>query len=494
MINNHLILVFNPLYNFNEEPASSSISCNERVTSLEKALQIQTNSTGKPAKALLLLGISLGYFMVLLDTTVLSVALPAIRADLGGGIADLQWVVNAYTIVFAGLLLSMGAFADKLGAKRVYIGGLALFLIASAISAAAPSLGALIGLRAILGMGGAALMPASLTLLAHAFPESVERARALGIWAAVTGIAMAAGPVVGGFLVDSVGWRSIFLLNVPLAVISLIMTTLLVSETNRNPRQGFDLAGQITAMATIAALSFALMEGETYGWNSPVILVAFSMAMLCAILFLIVEAKGKMPLLPLGLFRNATVSAGMFAGMAINIGLSGILFVLPLFFQITRGESAHIAGLALLPMTIPLAFNPILTGRIVGRIGARIPMTVGFSLGALGALLQVWVDVNTSYALTLVGLMLIGFGVSFTIPSLMAAVISSAPKEQTGAASGALNSSRQLGATLGVAILGSILSGSKSFMAGMHISLIVITVILFGGSLLSYAFIGRRKP
>ncbi|MEC0242350.1 MFS transporter [Paenibacillus dokdonensis] len=178
--------------------------------------------------------------------------------------------------------------------------------------------------------------------------------------------------------------------------------------------------------------------------------------------------------------------------MAINIGLSGILFVLPLFLQEIRGLSAHIAGIALLPMMIPLAFNPILTGRIVGRIGARIPMTVGFSLAAAGTLLQAWTEVNTSYGITLVGLLLIGFGVSFTIPSLMTAVISSVPKEQTGAISGALNSSRQLGATLGVAILGTLLSGSKSFIAGMHVSLIVTAVILFGGSLLSLAFIGRK--
>ncbi|MCU6792703.1 MFS transporter [Paenibacillus sp. WQ 127069] len=460
---------------------------------MEKTLQLQYNSTGKLAKALLLLGLSFGYFMVLLDMTVVSVALPAIRDELGGGISGLQWVVNAYTIVFAGLLLSMGVFADKLGAKRVYAGGLAIFLAASAISAAVSTLGALIGLRAILGIGGAALMPASLTLLAHAYPGSAERARALGIWAAVTGVAMAAGPVVGGVLVDSFGWRSIFLLNVPLAGISLIMTFLFVRETERKPWQSFDLGGQITAIAAIAAVLFGLMEGETYGWDSPIILAAFSLALLGAILFLIVEAKGKSPLLPLRLFRNATVSAGMIAGMAINIGLSGILFVLPLFFQQIRGLSAHIAGLALLPMMIPLAFNPILTGRIVARIGARIPMTVGFSLGAVGTLLQVWTEVNTTYAITLIGLLLIGFGASFTIPSLMAAVISSVPKEQIGAISGALNSSRQLGATLGVAILGSILSASKSFISGMHTSLIVTAVILFGGSLLSFAFIGRKQ-
>ncbi|BFT74140.1 MFS transporter [Paenibacillus sp. P36] len=460
---------------------------------MEKALQLQSNLTGKLAKTLLLLGLSLGYFMVLLDMTVVSVALPAIRTELGGGLSGLQWVVNAYTIVFAGLLLSMGSLADKLGAKRVYAGGLVLFLGASVLAAFVSSLGMLIGLRAILGIGGAALMPASLSLLVHAYPEAAERARALGLWAAVTGAAMAAGPVIGGLLVDSFGWRSIFLLNVPLAVISLILTFLLVRETDRRAQRSFDIGGQMTAIVAIAALSFGLMEGDSYGWQSPMIIMAFGVALLSAILFLIFEVKGESPLLPLSLFKHTTVSAGIIAGMAINIGLSGILFIVPVFFQQVRGLSAHITGLLLLPMMIPLAFNPILTGRIVGRIGARIPMTVGFSLGAVGTLLQVWTEVNTNYVITMIGLLLIGFGVSFTIPSLMAAVISSVPKEQTGAVSGALNASRQLGATLGVAILGSILSSRTSFIDGMHLSFIVTTVILFGGSSLSFLFIDRKK-
>lgn len=204
-------------------------------------MQLQSSRSGKLAKALLLLGLSIGYFMVLLDMTVVSVALPAIRAELGGGISGLQWVVNAYTIVFAGLLLSMGSLADKIGARRVYMGGLALFLTASVLCAVVPSLGMLIGFRAILGIGGAALMPASLTLLVHAYPETAERARALGIWAAVTGAGMAAGPAVGGLLVDSFGWRSIFLLNLPLAVISLILTFLLVRETERKSQMSFDV-------------------------------------------------------------------------------------------------------------------------------------------------------------------------------------------------------------------------------------------------------------
>lgn len=460
---------------------------------LDNAMKAQPRTTGRLAKVFLLLGLSLGYFMVLLDTTVVSVALPAIRADLGGGLSGLQWVVNAYTVVFAGLLLSMGSIADKLGAKRVYVVGIALFLVASAASAAVSSLGALIGMRIVLGVGGAALLPASLTLIAHAFPVPAERARALGIWAAFTGMALASGPVVGGFLVDSFGWRSIFLLNVPLAVLSLISTLMFKKEERRHSRQSLDLGGQALAIAAIAALTFALMEGESYGWRSSIIVTAFGMALICAFLFVMVEWKGKAPLLPLRLFRNSTVSAGMIAGMAINIALSGILFIMPLFFQQMRGLSAYSTGLGLLPMVIPMFTNPIFVGRIVSRVGAGILMTIGFSLGGLGTLLLVNVDVHTSYALTLIGLLLFGCGVTFTLPPLMTAVLAAVPRELAGVASGALNSSRQLGATLGVAVLGAIINGSDSFIAGMHHALLLTTVILFSGSLLSFTFIRRNQ-
>lgn len=431
--------------------------------------------------------------MVLLDMTVVSVALPAIHADLGGGISDLQWVVNAYTIVFAGLLLSMGVFADKMGAKRLYIGGLVLFLIASAASAVVSSISLLIVLRAILGIGGAALLPASLTLMVHMYPDPAERARALGVWTAITGVAMAAGPVIGGVLTDSTGWRSIFLLQVPVAVLSLLLTGLLVRETPRSEQKSFDIGGQVTAIGAIAALSFSLMEGQRFGWQSYQIIGSFVLALLCIFLFIFLEAKGKAPLFPLQLFRNRTVSAGLLGGLSINLGLSGILFVFPLFFQQIQGLSAHSAGLALLPLMLPLAFNPILTGRIVGKIGARIPMTVGFSLGAAGSLLQVWTNENTSYAWICIGLLLIGFGVSLTIPSLMSAVMSSVLKEQSGAVSGALNSSRQLGSVLGVALIGSILSGSQSFTTGMHAAFILITIILFIGIFLSSSMPGRKN-
>ncbi|QHT63939.1 MFS transporter [Paenibacillus lycopersici] len=454
---------------------------------------MQTKAPTRSARLVVLLGLSLGYFMVLLDMTVVSVALPAIHADLGGGISGLQWAVNAYTIVFAGLLLSMGALTDKLGAKKMFIGGLVLILAASGVSAAVASIGALITMRAVLGIGGAALLPASLTLIAHAYPDPGERARSLGIWAAVTGIALAAGPVVGGLLVDSLGWRSIFLLNLPLALISLVVAWTSIRETARNPRRSLDIPGQLLAIVSIAALSYALMEGESYGWRSTVILGAFGLALAGMAALIIVETRSKLPLIPFQLFRSAALSAGMAAGMLVNIGLSGILFVIPMFFQQERGLSAHTAGLALLPMMIPMAVNPIVTGRIVGRHGPRMPMTFGFASAAAGAALLVGVTVTTSYGLTLAGLLLLGYGLSLTIPSLMAAVISSSPKEQVGTASGMINSSRQLGATLGVAMTGALVNARESFLSGMHASLFVTAILLAGGSLLSYLAMRRAK-
>lgn len=440
----------------------------------------------------MLAGLCLGYFMVLLDTTVVSVALPAIRSDLGGGLAGLQWVANAYTIVFAGLLLTMGALSDRLGAKRIYAAGLAAFVAASALSAAAPSLGALIALRALLGLGGAALLPASLALVANEYPDPARRTRALGIWAAVTGVALASGPVAGGVLVDAFGWRSIFLLNVPLGLASLAATVRLAAETPRQRSRGFDPAGQLAAIAAIAGLSYALMEGESYGWGSAPVLGALAIAIAAAAAFIVIEARGRSPLLPLSLFRHPTVSAGMLAGMAINVGFAGILFLLPLYFQQTLGWSAGSSGLALLPLTLPMAVGPILTGRLASRIGPRIPLTVGFVLVSAGTLVQAWIGADTPYAVPAAGLLLTGIGIPFIIPPLTAAVLSSAPKELTGAASGALNSSRQVGSALGVAIPGAIIAASGSFLSGLHLALLAAFFVLLAGGVLSYAYIGRR--
>ncbi|RUS48916.1 MFS transporter [Cohnella sp. AR92] len=446
----------------------------------------------KPAtNALLLIGLSLGYFIVLLDMTVLNVALPAIRLDLGGGFAGMQWASNAYTIVYACLLLAAGSLADRFGAKRLFIWGLALFLAASVLSAAASSLAVLIVARAWLGVGGAALLPASMALFTHAYPNPAARARALGIWASLSGIAMAAGPVIGGVLVDSFGWRSIFLMNVPIALASIAVAAAGTRETPRRSETSFDIGGQLTAIVAVGSLTFGLVQGGSVGWSAPQVVVTLIVAAVAAVLFVLFEALGKSPMLPLHLFRISNFSTGLAAGLAVNFAFSGLLFLLSLYFQQTLGYSAFAAGLAFLPFMLPPTFNPILTGRLVGRIGPRIPAAIGFALLTAGTLVLLLARENSSYAIPLIGQLLAGFGVSFAIPSLIPAVVSSVPKEQAGIASGALNSSRQLGAVLGVALLGTIASSSDSFIAGLHAALVVASILLLAGGILSLLRLGR---
>lgn len=448
---------------------------------------------GRWTKPLMFIGLALGYFMVLMDGTIVNVSLPAINHDLGGGLQGLQWVVNAYTLVFASLLLTAGALADQFGAKRIFIGGLGVFLLASALSAFAPSLGTLIAWRALLGVGAAAITATSLVIVTHEFTDPAARARAIGTLAAISGVAFASGPVFGGILVETLGWHSIFLINIPVALICIVLSVILVHETQRNAQKRIDLAGQFTAILMIAALTFALIESQALGWGSPFILLMLGVAIVSALAFVIIEWRSSNPMLPLQIFTNSTIAAGTVVGLLINFALAGILFVMSLFFQQALGYSALIAGLAFLPLTLPITFNPLLTSRIVNRFGAKLPMMTGFLLVSLGILLQAWVDSKTSYAVIAIALMLIGFGISQVLPALITAVMSSAAKEQTGIASGALNSSRQLGAVLGVALLGLILNGNRSFITGMHQALLVTSGILLVGLLIVLFFINSKK-
>lgn len=229
------------------------------------------------------------------------------------------------------------------------------------------------------------------------------------------------------------------------------------------------------------------------GWESLPIIAAFCIALVGTVSFLLVESRGRSPMLPLGLFREPTLSVAMVAGLAINFALSGLLFLLTLYFQQARDYSPSTTGLAFLPLTIAFSINPVLTGRLVGRIGPKIPTVTGFGLTAVGTLIQLWTNAHTPYAITLIGLLFVGFGVSFTIPSLVAAVVSSAPREQAGVASGALNSVRQLGTVLGVSVLGTIANSGPTLIAGMHASLILVGIVLLAGAGASTAYIGRTS-
>ncbi|WP_248928054.1 MFS transporter [Paenibacillus hamazuiensis] len=449
------------------------------------------------SRALALFGLSLGYFMVLLDTTIVTVALPAIHTDMGGKFTSLEWVVNAYTVLFASLLLSMGSLSDRYGAKRIFGGGLILFAAASALSSAAPSLGLLIALRGALGIGGAAMTSASLALIASIYQDPKERTKALGVFAAVSGIALAAGPVIGGLLADWIGWRSIFVVNIPIAVLSLLLIVPNAGETKRNTERSLDLAGQLTATLFFLALTFALVEGSSLGWSSPLVMTAIAAAAVSLLLFAVVEARGKSPMLPVRLLRQRSISAGLAAGLAVNFGLSGCLFVLTFFFQQGRGYSALLTGLSFLPLTLPMMLFPMLTSRIVNRVGVRLPMICGFFVTAVGTAMLT-VASGAFYWLLFAGLLLIGTGLSLTIPPLVTSVVTAAPPGQAGVASGALNSIRQLGAALGVAVLSLCMNGAgaraeiAASADGVNTALLVSALVFAGGGGITLLFIGRK--
>lgn len=408
---------------------------------------------------LLLAGLCAGYFMVLLDMTVVTVGLPAIRADLGGGIGGLQWTVDAYVVAFGALVLTMGSVSDRLGARRTFAAGCWLFALASAAAGTAPSLAALVAARVAQGVGGAALLPASLTLIARAFPEPARRTRAVGAYATITGCALAAGPLAGGVLVDAVGWRAIFFVNLPIAGLGTLLTGRLVAADPPGAARRIDVPGQLCAVAAPAALTFACIQGGHGGYDAPAVLAAGAVAVAAVALLVAVERRSAHPMLPPGLLRIPVVRGGLVSGALINFAMSGVLFVLPLAFEQARGWSALRAGLAFLPLTLPTAFNPVLTGRLVARVGARGPIAAGFVLATVGTAVAASAGVRGPYAIVAAGLASLGIGISLVLPSLVAAVIAASPPEHVGVASGALNASRQLGGVLAVALAGGLLAG-----------------------------------
>lgn len=421
--------------------------------------------------ARLLTGLSLGYFLVMLDTTIVTVALPALSPSLPAQ----QWISNGYTLTFAAFLLTAGAWSDRYGARRVFFLGLTSFAALSGLSALSFSAPMLIALRALLGVAGALLVPSSLSLIAVAHPAPSARAKAMGVWAAVSGTGLVAGPVLGGVLTEVFGWRAIFLVNVPVALIALALSRSAPSTPARPGR--LDVVSQVSAVVALSTLTYALIERS---WSVLVLAVA-------AAAVFVRSQRHPEAMLPARLFRARAFPLGLAAGAIVNFGLSGVLFVLSLYFQKTRGYPPSTTGLAFLPLTIPTAFNPIFTGRLVARSGPRIPAVSGFALMSGGALLQAC---TTSPALSVVALALLGFGVSLAIPSLLAMVVTAAPPELTGIAGGALNASRQAGAALGVAILGALSAATTT-----SIALFTAAGVLLAGALaVSCSFMKQETP
>jgi MFS transporter, DHA2 family, methylenomycin A resistance protein len=429
-----------------------------------------------------LIAICLGYFMVILDATAVNLSLPALGRDLGGGLGVLQWVIDGYTLTFAALLLSAGALGDRLGARRVFSAGLTLFVVASAACGLAPNIAILIVARLVQGAGAAILVPSSLALLQASHPDRRARARAVGIWGGIAGGAAALGPIVGGVLTQAVSWRLVFFINVPIGLAALALTFRHVVRPQANPGRGLDAAAQFAMVGALGLLTFGLIEARTRGWTSPVILGVFAVAALLGVAFVRIERRSPDPMLPLGLFGDRAFSAGNAVGLLINLGFYGQLFVLSLYFQNVRHLSPVMAGLALLPEGAMPVIASTLSGRVSGRTGTRPVMLTGLCLGAAGLAGLAVAGEHGPYLLLVVPLMAAGFGMAFTMPAATTTVVEAAPAERAGVASGAMNAGRQMGSTIGVALLGTLAGG------GLRGAMVVaMLAFLFGAAIVAFA-------
>ena len=430
-------------------------------------------SYAAPPRPWTLVAVCAAYFMVILDTTVVNVALPTLSRGLHTSTTGLEWVVDAYSLVFAAVLLPAGALGDRRGAKGVFQVGVALFALSSLACGLAPSTGMLIGARAVQGLGAALAVPASLALLQAAYSDQAARRRAFGIWGGVAGIAAGAGPVLGGALVTGLGWRSVFFVNIPIGAAGLVLGARHLPSTPSRPRRG-DPAGQLTSITALGVLTIALIEAGSLGWGAPIVVAGLASFVAAGAAFVVIESRVGSPLLPLGLFASATFSAATTVGLLINLGFYGELFVMSLYLQQLRHLGALLAGVALLPQMAMAVIGSTASGRATARLGPRRPMLVGLSAGTAGlAALAVTTGAHLPYWMLVAPLVAAGFGMSFTMPAATAAVMEAAPEDRSGLASGTLNAARQMGGVVGVALLGTLVAQRTDFTAGLHAGLAI---------------------
>ncbi|MDZ8188315.1 MAG: MFS transporter [Nostoc sp. ChiSLP02] len=414
------------------------------------------NRFSEQAIALLVMGLAL--FMANLDDTVMNVALPKIQISLGSDLSQLQWILNAYTLTAASLILTSGTLGDIYGRKRIFLTGLVVFTIASIICSLAPNLGILIAGRTFQGIGAAVLVTISLSILTEKFPEPKQRAKALGIWAGISGIALVAGPVLGGLLVDNLGWQSVFFLNVPLGAVVFWLTSRVIRESKNPGKQRLDVPGLVLSIVLLASLTYALTEGNAGLWRSPLIVFLLAMAGLSLLGFLLVESRSSHPMLPLHLFNNPTFAVVNIVSVLVFFTLVSLLFIFSLFLQQVQGYSAAATGVRFLPMNAAFVIASLCSGWFAARLGWRFGIATGLLLAGMAALSFIQVNADTEYGAIWWKLILCGFGAGLTLAPLTAAAMSTVAPTQTGIASGILNTSNRLGSVLGVALQGTILT------------------------------------
>jgi EmrB/QacA subfamily drug resistance transporter len=399
-------------------------------------------------------------FIVGLDSTIVNIALPAVGRDLHASVAGLQWTVDGYALVLASLLMLSGATADRVGRRRVFQTGLALFTAGSGLCSLAPGLGWLIAFRMLQAVGGSMLNPVAMSIIANTFPDKADRARAIGIWGGTYGLSMALGPVIGGVLVDSIGWRGTFWVNIPVGIAAIALTARLVPESRAPRPRRPDPGGQALIIVMLGSLTYAIIEGPAHGWRSPLIIALFAVAAIALAALVPYEAHRAEPVLDPGFFRSAPFAGSVLTAITATAAVGGFLFLATLYLQDARGMSALAAGLHLLPMAVMMASGAVLSGRILARRGARLPMLAAGAGLAVGGVLLSRLTLSPPPLALVVAFVVFGFGGGVVNAPITYTAVSGMPVAQAGVASGIASTSRQIGQALGVAITGSILAGS----------------------------------
>jgi DHA2 family methylenomycin A resistance protein-like MFS transporter len=434
---------------------------------------------------------SVGFVLVQLDVSIINVALARIGDGLHVGISGLQWVVDAYVLTFASLLLSAAALGDRIGPRRMFILGLAVFTGASALCGLAPGPAALIAARVLQGVGAAALVPSSLALLSRACGDDTGlRMWSVGWWTGAGSVGLAAGPLLGGIMVDTLGWRSIFLLNLPIGLAGIWLTRRLVAVSPGTETR-IDWPGQVLAIVTLLCLTASVIEAHTLGWSSPIIIAGLAAAMLSLAGFIAAEHRQADPMLPLDFFRHRTFSGATAVGFLLNMALYGALFVLGLYFQVTRHWSAWISGVAFLPLPVVLGLANVFAGRIGAILGAPGAMTAGLLAAAAGSASLAGLDGTSPYGRILLGLVLIPGGIGVAVPLMTASLLGSVPQPRSGVASGVLNAVRQAGGAIGVALFGGLAAVP---VHGIRDVFLLATALLIAASVIAAWLVRATEP
>jgi EmrB/QacA subfamily drug resistance transporter len=451
-----------------------------------------------------LAAVAFGLFMIMLDNTVVNVALPSIEKDLNISISELEWIVTAYALVFAALLITGGKLADLFGRRRIFIVGLVIFTASSLACGLASSAGFLIGARAVQGVGAALMNPATLSIITATFPPK-QRGQAIGIWAGVSALALALGPLVGGLIVDNIGWNWIFFVNIPVGIVAIVVSRLVIRESrDTSHEQSVDFPGLLTSAGALFALSYALIEGNSKGWTSPEILGLFAAAIVLLALFILVETRQRLPMLDLSLFRIPSFVGANLVALLVSLGMFGVFFFVSLYVQNILGYSPTKAGAIFLPMTVLIILIAPIAGKASDRIGGRWLMGGGMAILGVSLLLYQRVGLHSDFWTLLPAMVLGGVGMAMTMSPMTSVAMGSVPVDKAGVGSGVLNSFRQVGGSLGIAVMGAILASYlhaapgtveslQQFVDGLHAALLVSAFIAFSAAIVAVVLI-RVKP